>query len=238
MILIYLAAGKGSRLPKRFREKPKCFVKIKNKTLIERNKIFFKKFDKKIIITGYKNKNIIKISKQFGFEIIFNKKFAKTNMVYSMFLAKNRIDQDVVVCYGDIIFNPNIIQLIKDKKDILPVNKNWLKYWKKRMGSKGLLDDAENLVIEKKYVTHIGGRINKVLPRYQFMGIIKFKKETFLKLSVLFRKLDNTIDMTYFINESIKNNKLKLLSKEYKSFWHEIDTNKDILVAQNSKDIY
>ena len=48
MILIYLAAGRGSRLPIKFRDKPKCLVKINNKTLIERNKIFFKNFKKKI----------------------------------------------------------------------------------------------------------------------------------------------------------------------------------------------
>lgn len=47
MILIYLAAGRGSRLPIKFRDKPKCLVKINNKTLIERNKIFFKNFKKK-----------------------------------------------------------------------------------------------------------------------------------------------------------------------------------------------
>ena len=53
-------------------------------------------------------------------------------MVYSMFLAKKYINEDVVVCYGDIIFNPNIIRLLKVKNNILPVNLNWLKYWKKK----------------------------------------------------------------------------------------------------------
>ena len=40
MILIYLAAGRGSRLPKEFRNNPKCLVEVKNKTLFERNKEF------------------------------------------------------------------------------------------------------------------------------------------------------------------------------------------------------
>ena len=102
MILIYLAAGRGSRLPLKFRNGPKCLVKIKRKTIIERNKEFFKKFKKRIIIAGFKSHRINKIAKKFNFEIILNRKFTTTNMVYSMFLAKKKIKNNLVVCYGDI----------------------------------------------------------------------------------------------------------------------------------------
>ena len=67
MILIILAAGKGSRLPSNLRKKPKCMVKINNKPILEPNLNFFNKFKKKIIIKGYKNtylKKFIKKNKQ------------------------------------------------------------------------------------------------------------------------------------------------------------------------------
>ena len=237
MILIYLAAGRGSRLPIKFRDKPKCLVKINNKTLIERNKIFFKNFKKKIIITGYKSIKIKKIANQFNFEVIVNKSFSRTNMVYSMFLAKKKINQDVVVCYGDIIFDHRVIKLLKNNQNILPVNKNWFKYWKKRMNKKRILEDAENLVVKNNIITHIGGKIKNDLPKYQFMGIIKLKRKTFQKLSIFFKKLNIRTDMTNFLNTAIKSKKVKFIAKKYSSFWHEIDTNNDILVAKKSKDI-
>ena len=58
MQLIVLAAGKGSRLPKKFRNKPKCMTEINGKSILEHNKSFFLKFKKRIIITGYKSKLI------------------------------------------------------------------------------------------------------------------------------------------------------------------------------------
>ena len=237
MILIYLTAGRGSRLPIKFRDKPKCLVKINNKTLIERNKIFFKNFKKKIIITGYKSIKIKKIANQFNFEVIVNKSFSRTNMVYSMFLAKKKINQDVVVCYGDIIFDHRAIKLLKNNQNILPVNKNWFKYWKKRMNKKRILEDAENLVVKNNIITHIGGKIKNDLPKYQFMGIFKLKRKTFQKLSIFFKKLNIRTDMTNFLNTAIKSKKVKFIAKKYSSFWHEIDTNNDILVAKKSKDI-
>ena len=237
MILIYLTAGRGSRLPIKFRDKPKCLVKINNKTLIERNKIFFKNFKKKIIITGYKSIKIKKIANQFNFEVIVNKSFSRTNMVYSMFLAKKKINQDVVVCYGDIIFDHRVIKLLKNNQNILPVNRNWFKYWKKRMNKKRILEDAENLVVKNNIITHIGGKIKNDLPKYQFMGIIKLKRKTFQKLSIFFKKLNIRTDMTNFLNTAIKSKKVKFIAKKYSSFWHEIDTNNDILVAKKSKDI-
>ena len=55
MILIYLSAGRGSRLPSKIRDNPKCMVKIKDKTIFERNELFFKNFKNKFLITGYKS---------------------------------------------------------------------------------------------------------------------------------------------------------------------------------------
>ena len=47
MQLIILSAGKGSRLPAKFRNKPKCLVELNSKPLLSYNKIFFKNFKKK-----------------------------------------------------------------------------------------------------------------------------------------------------------------------------------------------
>jgi len=234
MQLIVLSAGKGSRLPKKFRKKPKCLVEIKNKPLLLYNSNFFNKFTNKVIVSGYKDNHLKKIAKKIGFENIKNEKYLSTNMVYSLFLTKKIIKEDVVVVYGDVIFNENIFKLLKLKKDILPVNVNWLKNWKKRMPIKKVLDDAENLIIKKGKLSEIGSKIEKnKLPKYQFMGIIKLKKTTFLRCYKFFKKIKNDkIDMTSFLNLCVKNKILSLNIKKYNNYWYEIDTISDYRFAK------
>ena len=234
MQLIVLSAGKGSRLPQKFRDKPKCLVQLNSIPLLLYNKNFFKYFKNKIIVTGYKQLYLKKISKKIGFINIFNKEYSSTNMVYSLFLAKKLIKQDVVVIYGDVIFNSNIYKLLKPKKNILPVNINWLSNWKKRMSFKNVLNDAENLVLKKKILLEIGTKINKKkLPKYQFMGILKLKKESYFKCFDYFKTLKNKkIDMTSFINLCISNKIISLNTKKYDNYWYEIDTISDHRLAE------
>ena len=54
MQLVILASGSGKRLKRLTKSKPKCFVKIKNKKIIDYLKINFKYFREVIIVVGYK----------------------------------------------------------------------------------------------------------------------------------------------------------------------------------------
>ena len=58
MQLILLAAGKGSRLSKKYRTQPKCQIKISGKTLLEHNINFYKKFRHRSIVTGFKSEKL------------------------------------------------------------------------------------------------------------------------------------------------------------------------------------
>jgi choline kinase len=233
MQLILLAAGRGTRLPKKFRNKPKCLAELNNKPIIDYNLEFFSKFNDKYMITGYKNNSLKKFCKKNKFKMIQNQNFKSTNMVYSMFLASKYIKKDVVICYGDIIFNSNVYSLLLEDNNIMPLNANWLQHWKKRMAYKDIIKDAENVVIEKKYIKKIGEPIKKKLPKVQYMGIYKIKKKSFIKMSSFFKDLkDKKIDMTNFINKAIAKNILKIKAKRFKSYWYEIDNEKDFNVAK------
>lgn len=232
MQLILLSAGRGSRLPKKFRDKPKSMAIVNKKTILENNLQFYNKFKKKIIITGYKNKFLRRFAKDNKFKFVINNKYRTTNMVYSTFLASKYITQDVVVCYGDIIFDSKIFNLLKDSKDILPVKRDWLKIWKKRMPENKIKFDAEDLEIKNNMLIRIGEKINKEMPKYQYMGILKLKKKSYSNLNTYFKNLKNEkIDMTSFLNYSIKNDKLKFHVKKNKLKWLEIDNQKDLKVA-------
>lgn len=234
MILLILAAGKGSRLPKKNRDKPKCLVKIKSKSLIQYNIPFFNHFQKKIIITGYKKKYLKDFIKKNNFKEIYNKNYSKTNMVYSMNLAKKYIKEDTVIVYGDVIFSKKIWKILNGKGNIIPGNKNWFKNWIGRMGLRKTLNDAENFQQNKGKLSSIGEKINyNKLPALQFMGLIKITPKTFNKLSNLFKKNKNhNLDFTSLINLSIKKIKIKYKIKSYSGLWLEIDSPQDIKYAK------
>ena len=232
MQLILLAAGRGSRLPKNHRFLPKCMALINKKTILNHNLDFYKKFKKKILITGYKGKKIHKFAKQNNFKIVHNDKYKNTNMVYSLFLSSKFVTQDVIICYGDIIFNPNLYESLKKRVNLIPLNKNWLKLWKKRMSRKNIFNDAENVEVKNGYLKSIGAKIER-FPTYQYMGIVKLKKKDFFKAKKFFNDLnDRKIDMTSFLNNIIIRDLINFKIIKYNSYWYEIDNAKDIKVAQ------
>ena len=232
MQLILLAAGRGTRLPKKYRNKPKCLAKINNKTILDYNIDFFNLFKKKHIISGYKSNHLKSFAKKNKFKIIKNKEFKSTNMTHSLFLSKKHINDDLVVCYGDIIFDKLIYNFFDDHKNIIPVNVNWFKLWKKRMNLKEIKNDAENLIIKNNQIISIGGKISKKIPKFQYMGIFKLKKKDFFKMEKLYKKIKNKkIDMTSFLDRTIKSTDIKFIPKKYKNIWFEIDNASDINVA-------
>ena len=232
MQLILLSAGRGSRLSKPLRSHPKSLAKVNNKPIIEHNLKFFRKFKRKFIITGYKKKSLVNFARNNNFEIIHNKNFYKTNMVYSMFLPSKYINDDVVICYGDIIFDYKIYNLLVKKDNIIPLNINWLKIWKKRMSNTNIKKDAEDLSVKNNTLISIGGKISKSFPKYQYMGIFKIRNLKYFLLKKFFIEINKpNIDMTTFLNLSIKKFHLNFKIRKYKSYWYEIDNKKDLRIA-------
>lgn len=237
MTLVILASGRGSRLGKLTKNKPKCLIKIyKNKTLIDYISKNFKFFKKVIVVTGYKS-NILKKKLKFNnVEFVYNKNYLETNMVESLMLAKEKIkNNDIIVSYADIFFDPKILKLLTTKKNnVLPLNINWLKSWKKRYKTiANIKTDAEDLIVKNKKISRIGDKIKNKLPKYQYMGILKINNKTFEKLLKLYKNINNKkISMTEFLNLAIQK---KLANFNYiatKKFWHEIDSLKDLKILK------
>ena len=146
MILVILAAGQGSRLKAKTKNTPKCLIKIDKKSIVDYIYPFIKKFNKTIIVSGYKSKLIeqkFKNNKKIFFA--FNKKYKSTNMVYSLFQAKKfvKTNEDIIVCYSDVIFDCKIYEFFKkNRKTFIPIKKNWLILWKKRMSMIKIINDV------------------------------------------------------------------------------------------------
>ena len=237
MNLVNLASGMGTRLNKKM---PKCLISFKNKSLLLRIIENSNLFSKIIVVGGYKS-HLIKdeIKKHRSKNIIFvqNKNYKNTNMVESFFRSYNEISSDVIISYSDIVYNKLILKkMISLKKNHILLNSNWKKIWKLRMLEKNILFDAENVIVKNNDITSIGTKIENKMPKFQFMGLIRFNKKFLRKIKNFYLKLDDKkIDFTKFLNLLIQNKIIKLKFQETKSFWFEIDTKKDLAALKNIK---
>jgi len=236
MQLIILASGKGSRLGTS-RTSSKLFLEIyPGKTIFNILSKIFNLFNSVIIVFGYKfliNKKKVKSIKKI--QLVRNKKYSTTNMVESLFLTKKKINSDVVVIYSDIIFDLIIIKKIsKIKGSIIPLNTDWFELWQKRMNKSDVVKDAEDVITKNGYLTSIGKKIKKRLPSSQFMGIIKLTLRDYNKLYIFYKSLNNKkIQFTHFLDKSLSEGIIKLKYKNFNNLWAEIDTSRDLRVAQN-----
>ena len=235
MHLIILASGRGSRLGNLTSNLPKCLVKINDRCIIDYQRSIFKYFKKVIIVVGYKS-NLIKKHFINNYKIFFieNKKYRSTDMVFSLSLAKKYFNSNVIVTYSDIIFNPRIIKyLLNSKSNMIPVYKNWYDLWSKRMSIKKIKMDAEDLIIKNNNIVSIGGKINYMPPKFQYMGIIYFTQKSMIKFNAFFTKYSNkNISMTEMLNLLIKEKILNFKAYKNSNYWFEIDNLKDYKITK------
>ncbi len=239
MILILLASGRGKRLNKITKSKPKCLTLInENQTILDHISKIFDLFTKVIVVTGYKSNLVIKsLKKSPNLKFVKNRNFLKTNMVTSMCLAKKYVNDKVIISYTDILYSKSLIRrIIKNKDDIIPLKKNWVSLWKKRFGSlEKIKKDAENVVVKNGKILEIGTKIKDKLPRYQYMGILKLTKTKFNTICKIYLDYKNkNIGMTQFLNFLIKKKKINFNYLNTTSYWFEVDNNKDLSITKKN----
>ena len=102
------------------------------------------------------------------------------------------------------------------------------------MSYKKIKLDAENLTMNKDYLSSIGEPINKKFPTTQYMGILKITKFDYRILKKFYIRLRNRkVDMTTFLNLVIKKKFIKIKVFRTKKYWFEIDTRKDLILAND-----
>jgi choline kinase len=243
MRVIILAAGQGTRLRPLTNDKPKCLVELNNKPLISYQLDLYKEF--KItdinIVTGYLEDKI-----DFnGTKKYFNPNFDKTNMVSTLFCAHELFDgaDDILISYGDIIFNENVLKTIikANSKINVVVDKGWKKYWEARMDNP--LRDVETLKIGTDgNIKELGRTANSYSDiEGQYIGLIKISKDTVIKVKNYYQDLDKTIIydgnnyenmyMTSFL-QMIADNLIPLTPSYINNGWIEIDEPTDLEYSQ------
>ena len=241
-----MAAGLGSRLGKLGKNIPKGMITIFGKTLIERQIEIFHNcgINDITIITGH-NSEVIKYP---NVDYIKNPNYATTNMNESLFCAREKFDDSILVSYADIVFEQQIIeQILKFRQDIgVAINLDWKKNYENR--TMHPLSEAENVLIENSNVVQLRKNITECLSNQkigEFLGIIKLSKKGAAYILEKYLKLKNNHNGVFHSSSSFQKSYLTDMLQEIvdskaivypivtKGLWMEIDTAEDLKRAEN-----
>jgi choline kinase len=236
---IVLAAGRGTRLRPLTNAKPKCMVDLCGRPILTQHISGLRKAGctQIEIISGYRSD---KIRAPFA-NLIINKEFASTNMVFSLFYGLNNInpESDVLISYGDSVYEPRVIRALLDCKSpvAITIDLSWLEVWKKRFDNP--LDDAETLRLNPDgSLREIGRRASNLRHiEGQFMGLVKIRKNALGPVREVWENLEtistedsrqrNKIDMTTFIQVLIELG-LPIATVPLSHGWLEVDSKSDL----------
>ena len=229
---IILAAGQGD-LGELTQDIPKTLLKVMDgKSILQTQVDSFNR-------AGIRNLNVIrgfgkdKINLT-GLDYIDNDDHASTREVYSLWLAKDRLEGDVIVSYGDILFRDHILNdLILDNNDVVLVVEADYEYQ----------DNKQDLIsATQPYSRKLFGKdvafetMSAELPNEkvngEFIGLWKVSERGAAAvkeaLSVLSLEPDfKTMNLDRLFNY-LKDNKTSIAVKYIKGAWLDIDSMADL----------
>lgn len=110
MRAVILAAGSGSRLRPVVGGDPKCLARVGDSTLIERQIRLLREcgVDAITVVLGYRGADVERVCGP-GVDVVYNTRFASTNSLYSLWLARHLLRDGFMVLNCDVLFHPHLL---------------------------------------------------------------------------------------------------------------------------------
>ena len=112
---LLLAAGTGSRLFPLTKSSPKCLTHVNDKSILERllENLKSQGFKRLVIVTGYKRECIMDYlgekSGDIRIEYVHSPLYNTTNNIYSLWMARNVINEPFVLFESDLVLNSTLL---------------------------------------------------------------------------------------------------------------------------------
>ena len=238
MKVIILAAGRGSRLGERTKDRPKCMCVLKGRTLLDRCLETLEQagISKKEtgIVTGYRS-DMFTIPDVTYFH---NDNWGQTNMFCSLTMADSWLKTEpCLVCYSDIVFSPKAIRTLADSCAPLAITSysGYWELWEKRMDDP--LEDLEAFQVDEAgRLLEIGKKpAGRADIQGQFMGLLRFTPESWNWVEQTIRqplpRPVNKLDMTTLLQELLQRGyPIRAISTD--ELWLECDSEHDIEIYE------
>ncbi len=179
MQALILAAGMGKRLGELTNNHTKCMVEVNGVKLVDRvlTQLSKLKLNRVVLVVGYKGKELQEYIgdryPQLNIEYVDNPIYDKTNNIYSLALAKDKLQEDdTILLESDLIFDDKMLQILVENPhpDLALVAKyeSWMD------GTMVRIDEENNIV---NFVPKEAFRYEDVDVYYKTVNIYKFSKE-------------------------------------------------------------
>jgi len=237
MKAVILAAGRGTRLRPLTDECPKCMVRLGDKPLVAYQIEAMRDcgIEDISIVTGYRSE-LVTLE---GVKKFVNRDYETTNMVATLMSAGEYLDDELIVSYGDIVYEISVLsKLIESKSDVsVVVDLDWREYWQVRMEDP--LQDAETLKMDSEgHIVEHGKKPSSYSEiEAQYIGLMKFSSAVLPEIISLYDSLDpellydgkskRELYMTTFLEE-ISRNIAPLKAVPIHNGWMEVDTPSDL----------
>lgn len=242
MQAIILAAGMGRRLGEYTRDNTKCMLPVNGVRLIDRvlGQLSQLGLSRVVIVVGYKGQNLIdyighRYDDRLKIEYVNNPVYDKTNNIYSLSLAKDKLQEDdTLLIESDLIFDDSLFRMILDNPypNLALVDKyeTWMD------GTMVRIDEDNNIV---NFIPKKAFKYKDVDSYYKTVNIYKFSREFSQNKYVPFldaysKALGNNeyYEQVLRVITLIDNAELKALPITNGAKWYEIDDVQDLDIAE------
>ncbi len=215
---VILAAGKGQRLGHLTMGVPKGFISLGEETIIEESieKILLLGIKEILIVTGYMDYFYEQLKNKFNsITTVKNEKFAESGTMYSLYCARNFIDDKFLLLESDLIFESRgLVDVVESSRENC-----LLLSGRTQGGDEVYVEEVEGMVSkiskDSKCLENVAG---------EFVGISKISVSLFRKMIQAGQeKFDTTLHVDYDMDC------ISGIAKENDIFFKKID---DLLWAE------
>lgn len=180
MQAIILAAGMGKRLGEYTKDNTKCMLPVNGVRLIDRvlSQLSTLHLNRVVIVVGYKGQNLIdhignRYDSTLQIEYINNPIYDRTNNIYSLALAKEKLQEDdTILVESDLIFSDKLFSMVLESPHpnvaLVAKYESWMD------GTMVRVDDDQNIV---SFVPKQAFKYAEIDSYYKTVNIYKLSKE-------------------------------------------------------------
>ncbi|MDO5981507.1 phosphocholine cytidylyltransferase family protein [Flavivirga spongiicola] len=230
---LLLAAGTGSRLFPLTQNAPKCLTLVNDKSILERliNNLKTQGFKRLVIVTGHEQECIMNFlgekSGDICIEYVHSPLYKTTNNIYSLWMARNIINEPFVLFESDLVLNSTLLDnMVYPDRMAVALMQPWLN------GTTVSIDHTNNVTQFQKGTTESYSDI-----RYKTVNIYSFSLSSWLAIVKNLNKYISAGSVNCYyetvFSEMVDNKSLRFESVSFDNKpWYEIDNMKDLAKAE------
>ncbi len=232
---VLLAAGTGSRLLPLTADRPKCMVEIAGRAIVDTllDALHELDIEEVVVVTGYKDESLrsyLEAKGGFRWRFIHNERYATTNNILSLQVARDVIRAPFLLVESDIYLSPGVLEPLRRSDQILVAP------YTSEMDGTGITMGAEGLAEEMVIRAHLA-RPDSVTSMHKTVNFYSFSQATWqLYREALTRWVDEErLDQYYeaVLAELINEGVVKMYGADIGAKgWAEVDDAKDLAALE------